>query len=204
MTALTLTETLSREITSWLGTSSTTMRRSTRTICWTNGTSSTRPGPLVPVYRPSVKTTARSYSRRILIAEATMIKTKTTTMAAMPMVMSMSFPPGLHIGQLHRLHGENEILAADDPDARSRLQRAGRACVPDLAQDPDSAVVALPFHGLALGADHRFAAGDDTLAPGAQQHAEHQQEETAGYDGGGGDNREGQAEFRCMGRAHAD
>src|SRR6266567_9469019 len=39
MTAFTLTDTLSREITSWGGTSSTTTRRSMRTICCTIGTS---------------------------------------------------------------------------------------------------------------------------------------------------------------------
>src|SRR5579872_932663 len=66
-TASTLTETLSREIRSWLGTSMTTVRKSTRTICWKNGTSRIKPGPLTLEKRPSVNMTARSYSRMILI-----------------------------------------------------------------------------------------------------------------------------------------
>jgi len=45
-TALTFTETLSREITSWLGTSSTRVRRSTRTICWMPGTTTRASGGL--------------------------------------------------------------------------------------------------------------------------------------------------------------
>src|ERR671910_371461 len=64
-TALTFTETLSREITSWLGTSITTIRRSTRCICCTSGTRMISPGPRTPEKRPSVNTTPRPYSRRL-------------------------------------------------------------------------------------------------------------------------------------------
>ena len=63
-TAFTLTDTLSREMTSWLGTSRTTTRRSTLTICWIPRTTSTSPGPLTFQNRPSMKTTPRSYSRK--------------------------------------------------------------------------------------------------------------------------------------------
>ena len=45
-TASTFIETLSCEITSWVGISMTWMRKSTRTISWTKGINSTRPGPL--------------------------------------------------------------------------------------------------------------------------------------------------------------
>ncbi len=44
-TAFTLTETLSRVITSWGGTSRTTVRRSTLTICWMIGMRKKSPGP---------------------------------------------------------------------------------------------------------------------------------------------------------------
>ena len=64
-TALTLTETLSREITSWLGTSSTTVRRSTRTICWMHRDQQHQARPLDRQKRPSWNTTPRSYSRRM-------------------------------------------------------------------------------------------------------------------------------------------
>src|SRR6056297_1611953 len=79
MTALTLTETLSKEITSWVGTSMTMTRRSTRTICWMNGITMISPGPLTLSNRPSVKITPRSYSRRILMVLASR-RTSTTTM----------------------------------------------------------------------------------------------------------------------------
>ena len=65
---MTLTVTLSRVITSWGGTSCTTTRRSTFTICCTNGMRMMRPGPFTPVKRPSVKTTPRSYSLKMRIA----------------------------------------------------------------------------------------------------------------------------------------
>ena len=61
-TALTFTETLSREITSCLGTCSTTVRSSSLRICWITGSTSRTPGPLTPVKRPSVNITPRSYS----------------------------------------------------------------------------------------------------------------------------------------------
>ena len=64
-------------MTSCLGTSSTMVRRSTRDICWMIGITITRPGPFTPVNRPSVKTTPRSYSLRILIALTSSAMTKT-------------------------------------------------------------------------------------------------------------------------------
>ena len=47
------------------------IRMSTLTICWTAGMRSTRPGPLTFQKRPSMKTTPRSYSRRIRTDAAT-------------------------------------------------------------------------------------------------------------------------------------
>ena len=90
-TASTFIETLSREITSWVGTSITCVRRSTRTICCRNGASSTRPGPLTWLKRPSVKTTARSYSRRILMLAAARI-TATHSRARPQVERSMMWP----------------------------------------------------------------------------------------------------------------
>ena len=78
-TALTFTETLSREITSCGGTSMVTMRRSTRTIFWMPGMRSTSPGPFTFQKRPSWNTTARSYSRRMRIALANRISSSTTS-----------------------------------------------------------------------------------------------------------------------------
>ncbi len=62
-TAFTFTDTLSRVMTSCGGTSSTTVRRSTLTICCTIGMRKKRPGPFTFQKRPSWNTTARWYSR---------------------------------------------------------------------------------------------------------------------------------------------
>src|SRR5215813_12700870 len=73
MTAFTFTDTLSRVITSWGGTSMVMVRRLTLTILSTKGMRRMRPGPLpsppgltmAPACRPKRKITARSYSRRM-------------------------------------------------------------------------------------------------------------------------------------------
>jgi hypothetical protein len=70
----------------------------------------------------------------------------------------------------HRLDGENEVLAADDLDARPRLQGTGSASAPNLAFDADSPFLSAPVHGLPLGAEHGLAAGNDAVPPGAQEH----------------------------------
>src|ERR1700684_1142160 len=59
------------------------MRKSTRTISWTNGNKRTKPGPLTFWKRPSVKTTARSYSRKIFTVDVAKMKATTTTIGAM-------------------------------------------------------------------------------------------------------------------------
>src|SRR5699024_2948337 len=79
MTALTCTETLSREMTSWVGTSSTMTRMSTLIIFCTTGTIRNSPGPLTSAQRPRVETTPRSYSGRILMEANITNSTNTTT-----------------------------------------------------------------------------------------------------------------------------
>ena len=75
-TAFTFTDTLSRVITSCGGTSNTTVRRSTLTICWITGHTTISPGPFTIQKRPSWNTTPRSYSRRILSAHASSTMTR--------------------------------------------------------------------------------------------------------------------------------
>ncbi len=82
-TALTFTDTLSREMTSCVGTSSTTTRRSTLTMRCTSGMRMMRPGPFTPVKRPNVKITPRSYSLRILKICVAATASRTTTKAMM-------------------------------------------------------------------------------------------------------------------------
>ncbi len=87
MTAFTFTDTLSREMTSWLGTSMVTTRRSTRTICCTTGITKIRPGPFTLENRPNVKMTPRWYSRNTLIALTT--TTSSTTMTAVKPILTL-------------------------------------------------------------------------------------------------------------------
>src|SRR5438093_6234204 len=90
MTALTLSETLSRVMTSCGGTSIATVWRLTFTMRSIIGTSSTSPGPLpcppglrmARVLRPSLKMTARSYSRRMRANELTTKSAKTSRTTA--------------------------------------------------------------------------------------------------------------------------
>src|SRR5258706_9974586 len=77
-TAFTFTDTLSREITSCGGTSNTTVRSSTFTICCTTGKITTSPGPFTFQKRPSMNTTPRSYSRRMRNDERNSIAMTTT------------------------------------------------------------------------------------------------------------------------------
>ncbi|MNT56703.1 hypothetical protein D3C72_1940260 [compost metagenome] len=75
---------MSREITSCVGTSSTTVRRSTRTTCWMAGITNTSPGPATFEKRPRVNTMPRSYSRKIHIAEKSSAASRTRATAPMP------------------------------------------------------------------------------------------------------------------------
>ena len=108
MTAFTFTETLSRVITSWGGTSMVMVRRLTFTILSTKGMRRIRPGPdpsppglmTALARRPKRKITARSYSRRIFTEEA-ITKTATTSTRMSPILISnppMEFSSALSAG----------------------------------------------------------------------------------------------------------
>src|ERR671912_853962 len=78
MTALTFTDTLSRVMTSCGGTSMTIVRRLTRTMRSIGHATNVNPGPFGwSISLPSLKTTARSYSFRILIDANSQIATST-------------------------------------------------------------------------------------------------------------------------------
>src|ERR1700730_9025301 len=107
-TALTFTETLSREITSCLGTSSTITRRSTLRICCTIGATRTRPGPLMPVKRPRVNITPRSYSFNTLTVVKNNAAAKTITTAMNGMNFSCA--------SIYRLNPQLQSLDLHDAD----------------------------------------------------------------------------------------
>src|SRR5512139_1042229 len=161
-TALTLTETLSCEITSWLGTSNTTVRRSTRTICWIPGMMITSPGPFTFQKRPSMNTTPRSYSRRMRRLEASSA-TMTNAMVN-PLNSNM-------VILLVWLDIEHEIVAGAHPHPAAALQRRAAAHPPLLAVDVGPALVFHVFQDFAGCADHFLGAGHHRPPARAQRQA---------------------------------
>src|SRR3989344_1280610 len=115
-TALTLTETLSRDITSCGGTSITMMRRSTFTICWASGITTMMPGPFTFQKRPKRKTTPRSYSRRTRNDE----KTSTTITTGIKLHEMNPISITLRVIRFHR---QNQALDSDDLYFLSALER---------------------------------------------------------------------------------
>src|SRR5580693_10027019 len=203
MTAETLTETLSREITSCGGTSSTITRRSTRTICWMNGTRRKRPGPLVPVKRPSVKTTPRSYSRRMRMEDQRKISAKTAMKMiggknnmVLLLVRLMRRPIEVYASRSEPLDAKHKAVATENFDVGADGERRIGARQPDFAFDPHPTRVALPGHRLAGGADQRFAAGHHRPPARAQQHRQRQEEERCTENGGADHDRIGQRQAR--------
>src|SRR6266852_4494306 len=134
ITALTLTDTLSRVITSWGGTSMVMVRRLTFTILSMNGISSTRPGPepsppglmMALARRPKRKITPRSYSRRMRTDEArtNITMTMTGTMAKISPKPSMSCLLGMLCPPRSSDHLQREAVHAQDLDALARGHRA--------------------------------------------------------------------------------
>src|SRR5512135_2479737 len=146
-TALTFTDTLSREITSWVGTSSTTVRRSTRTACWMIGTMMTSPGPLTCQKRPSVNTTPRSYSRKMRMALSRNRTASATSMKPPPIQLKSRFVISVSLcGRLDRKH---EAIHAHDAHPLATPERYIRAYLPHLAVDARERDAALVIHDLA-------------------------------------------------------
>src|SRR2546425_2902047 len=166
MTALTLTVTLSRVMTSWGGTSRVTVLRSILTSrSMPNGMMSRSPGPFSVIRRPSRKSTPRSYSLMMRMAELKPIR---TTRTMMPRTISANMPTGpsslmqwsscygwrQRLGGcrlwslrqralllLHRLHSQPKAIQPEDPDLGAGGQRPPRrGCLPERTVDEDHAI----------------------------------------------------------------
>src|SRR5262249_15944435 len=118
ITALTLTDPLSRVMTSWGWTSRAIVRRLTLTIRSTTGISRMSPGPFAPMRRPSRKMTPRSYSRRILIAEERKIRR---------MIKAGTVTTSISI-----------VVSAPGRDGDTVSSRADPCCLPPYWRWPDS------------------------------------------------------------------
>src|SRR5262249_19850341 len=155
----TFTETLSRRITSCFGTSSTMTRRSTLIMRWIIGHSRISPGPLMPVKRPSVNATPRSYSFSTRMELK--IRMRTRTMTTTPKLMQLSSD---------RFHPQQQAFHSSDPHRLALAQRHARHRVPQLtaeAHDASAVEILEHFRG---GADHRLRARDDRALHRATRH----------------------------------
>src|SRR3990167_6167954 len=195
-TALTLTDTLSREITSCGSTSMVTTRRSTRTICCRPGITITRPGPLIFQNRPSWNTTPRSYSRRMRNSDASRISTTGTRIVPSPRLKSNIVGASLRwVGRWGRRSGlgphlQQQVVQGLHAHALPGPQRRVRAHLPALATDLDPGPAILHLDHLAQGANHAFATADHGCAARPQRHATTQQHRSRGRDGDAEDQRQ--------------
>src|SRR3972149_8807396 len=168
-TALTLTEKMSREITSCGGTSITMMRRSTFTIACTPGMMMIRPGPLTFQKRPSMNTTPRSYSRRI----RNDANTSTTITTGIKLHEMNPISITLRVIRLHR---QNQALDSDDLHFLSALERRARARLPFLTVHAHASRALEILQRLAERADHFFLSADHASFARLQCHEDHADE----------------------------
>src|SRR5450755_3026051 len=98
-------------------------RRSTLRICCTIGATRMRPGPLMPVKRPSVNMTPRSYSFSTLTVVKNSAATKTTTTMMNGMIL---FPS-------NGLDPEPQTFDFYDANLLADVYRSAGGCVPQLS-----------------------------------------------------------------------
>src|SRR3972149_2023677 len=183
-TALTLTETLSREITSCGGTSITMMRRSTFTIACTPGMMTIRPGPLTFQKRPSMNTTPRSYSRRI----RNDAKTSTTITTGIKLHEMNPISITLRVIRFHR---QNQALDSDDLHFLSALERRARARLPFLTVHAHASRALEILQRLAERADHFFLSAHHASFARLERHDHHTDEKRGTQRRHRGDQRQG-------------
>src|SRR6185437_6561624 len=187
-TAFTFTETLSREITSWLGTSSTTVRSSTRTICWMPGIRTTRPGPLTFQKRPSWNTTPRWYSRSTRSDDVASSTSRKMTIngpisaiyAPSRLVSRSSDDCSLHVGV--GCNERHERFHADDANLLPAREPRRGAYLPRLAANVRPARFACIFQHFAVRAYQRADAADDRRPARAHGHADDRDDEGGGHE----------------------
>src|SRR5579885_525033 len=161
--------TLSRVITSCGGTSSVTVRRSIRTERSRTGMTKITPGPRNGVSRPRRKTTARSYSFRIL---SPLSRMATPITMIIPNAGPMHSPPraslcgALFVGAYFDFQPAHRHYARP----RSDLEPLAAHCAPVLAMDEDAAGRARRdcLAHLADFSDQALAAGGGSPPPFTQ------------------------------------
>src|SRR3989442_596917 len=122
-------------MTSWGGTSCTTVRNDTRIIRSIGKNTKAMPGPLaLSSRRPSRNTTARSYSFRILMLKTSHKATMTTTRTVpIPTPPFMKPPSRIAAASGALLHVKHQIVNAEDAHLGAHPDRSRRAGVPVLS-----------------------------------------------------------------------
>src|SRR5256885_13875726 len=158
-------------------------RRSTRRVLCMPGQISTSPGPLMPVKRPRVNTTTRSYSFSTLMA------LNTSTMMNMAMAITNDMSVSSRERRSMRLDPQCQTFHPDDARQVAGAQRGVAARVPQL---PAVAHLALAgevrdhFRGLP---DHCLRAGGDRAAHGAAREGHDARDHQPAHGGEGADQR---------------
>src|SRR5258706_5474169 len=166
MTASTVAGTLSRVITSCLGTSMVTTRKSIFTMRSTIGMRKISPGPFAPCNLPSRKITPRWYSRRTRTdcGSATTTSTIKTIAQGPTVVINLIKSSIISPLLVFWFHFQRQSLDADDFDGLARFDRCFAHGVPVFAFDkhPPSAPVNARkrFNRFA---QHRFRTGLNRL-----------------------------------------
>src|SRR5262245_27513030 len=176
----------------------TIVRRSTRTSCWMPGTMMNMPGPLTRQKRPSRNTTARSYSRRILIEDTSNMMRMTARIPPNPIPNAMSGSFFLR-RRLERHDVEHEAAATGDANVLSAPERHRAHHPPSLAVDARPALVCRVVEHDADAADQLLVAAHDRTAPRAQREAADENDEQRGDRGEPADQPERDAEARHIG-----
>src|ERR1700732_5253228 len=144
-------------------------RTSTRRVLCTPGQMSTRPGPLMPVKRPRVNTTTRSYSFSTLMA------LKTSTMKNMAMAITNDMSVSSRERRSTRLDPQCQTFHPDDARQVAGVQCGVAARVPQLPAVAHPALAGEVRDHFGGFADHALGSGGDRTAHGAAR---------GGHDGG--------------------
>src|SRR6195256_6855999 len=136
-------------------------RRSTRRVLCMPGQMSTSPGPLMPVKRPRVNTTTRSYSFSTLMA------LKTSTMRNMAIAITNDMSVSSRERRSTRLDPQCQTFHPDDTRQVAGVQRGVAACVPQLPAVAHASPAAEVRDHFGRFADHALRSGGDRTAHGA-------------------------------------
>src|SRR5438477_3815400 len=165
-------------MTSCLGTSIVTTRKSIRTIRSTIGMSNTTPGPLAPINLPSRKMTPRSYSRNMRTADGNRINAKNPS--GISQTSKLNNRCAASITLAFRFHLQRQATNRDDFHRLPGLNRNVAQRIPIFAIDKDTPGLGVdPRQCSDSFANHRFRASFDRQKLRAQSRRDYENEKTS-------------------------